>query len=410
MNIALFSDSYLPTKSGIVTVVIQLKRSLEELGHKVVVVTVSSKHALEEDFEEEDDILRVKSIHSFVGDDQYIGIPIRHKVVEFLEKHEVRLIHAHTEFFIGQMAVLAGKKIGIPVIATTHTMWEDYYRHYFTVGALVPKSVVRQIVRQLYKNFYALINVSEKAKNYFTKPKMLPNKACAIIPNAIDTEKFISHEFSAEEKAAVRAEYHIAESDKVMLYVGRVVEEKRVEEMLDVIIRVVRADSRVKMLFVGAGGALYDLEERVKKEGLSDKIIFTGFIDWFKVSSLYAIGDVFITTSLSEMHSMTILEALSLGVPVVCRRDSSFSDTIFDGVDGFMADTDEEMDGYISKILSDENLAASMRQKAREIASRFTLRLHGLRTVAFYEEVIAHFPYKIKSADLEKAVSAVKEE
>ncbi|MBQ3825497.1 MAG: glycosyltransferase [Spirochaetaceae bacterium] len=407
MNIALFSDSYLPTKSGIVTVVIQLKRILEELGHKVVIVTVSNHHALDEDFEEDEDILRVKSIHSFVGDDQYIGIPIRHKVVEFLEKHEVRLIHAHTEFFIGQMAVIAGKKIGIPVIATTHTMWEDYYRHYFTMGAIVPKSVVRQIVRQLYKKFYALINVSEKAKNYFTQPKMLPSKPCAVIPNAIDTEKFISHEWTAEEKAALRSEYHIAPTDKIMLYVGRVVEEKRVEEMLEVVIRAVRANEGVKMLFVGAGGALYDLEERVKKEGLADKIIFTGFVDWFKVSSLYSIADVFITTSLSEMHSMTILEALSLGVPVVCRADTSFSDTIFQGEDGFMADTDEEMDGYIQKVLGDSALHDAMSKKAREVAGRFTLRLHGLRTVAFYEEVLKHYPYKIKSADLDAAVQAI---
>ena len=408
MNIALFSDSYLPTKSGIVTVVIQLKRILEELGHKVVIVTVSNKHSSDADFEEDEDILRVKSIHSFVGDDQYIGIPIRHKVVEFLEKHEVRLIHAHTEFFIGQMAVLAGKKIGIPVIATTHTMWEDYYRHYFTMGALVPKSVVRQIVRQLYKNFYALINVSEKARVYFNMPKMLPNKPCAVIPNAIDTEKFISHEWSDEEKAELRKEYHIAETDKVLLYVGRVVEEKRVEEMLNVIIRIVKERSNVKMLFVGAGGALYDLEQRVEEEKLGDKIIFTGFVDWFKVSSLYAIADVFITTSLSEMHSMTILEALALGVPVVCRKDTSFSDTIFQGEDGFMADTDEEMDNYIYQVLDDEELHSSMSKKAKEVAGRFTLRLHGLRTVAFYEEVLKHFPYKIKSSDLTSAVACVK--
>ncbi len=409
MNIALFSDSYLPTKSGIVTVVIQLKHILEELGHKVVIVTVSNKHSSDVDFEEDEDILRVKSIHSFVGDDQYIGIPIRHKVVEFLEKHEVRLIHAHTEFFIGQMAILAGKKIGIPVIATTHTMWEDYYRHYFTMGALVPKSVVRQIVRQLYKHFYALINVSEKAKNYFTLPKMLPNKACAIIPNAIDTEKFISHEWTDSEKAEIRREYKIEPTDKIMLYVGRVVEEKRVEEMLDVIIRVVNSRRDVKMLFVGAGGALYDLEQRVQKEGLTDKIIFTGFVDWFKVSSLYSVADVFITTSLSEMHSMTILEALSLGVPVVCREDTSFSDTVFQGENGFMAKTDEEMDGFINRVLDDDKLRASMCKKAKEVAGRFTLRLHGLRTVAFYEEVLKHYPYKIKSEDLTAAVSAVKE-
>ena len=50
MNIALFSDSYLPTKSGVVTVVIQLRKILEEMGHHVVIVTVSSN---DKDYEEE---------------------------------------------------------------------------------------------------------------------------------------------------------------------------------------------------------------------------------------------------------------------------------------------------------------------------------------------------------------------
>ena len=43
MNIALFTDSYLPTKSGIVTVVLQLRKALEDMGHHVVVVTVNTK-------------------------------------------------------------------------------------------------------------------------------------------------------------------------------------------------------------------------------------------------------------------------------------------------------------------------------------------------------------------------------
>ena len=71
MNIALFSDSYLPTKSGVVTVVIQLRKILEEMGHHVVIVTVSSN---DKDYEEEPDpnIMRVMSILSPLGEGQYI--------------------------------------------------------------------------------------------------------------------------------------------------------------------------------------------------------------------------------------------------------------------------------------------------------------------------------------------------
>ena len=99
MNIALFSDSYLPTKSGVVTVVIQLRKILEEMGHHVVIVTVSSN---DKDYEEEPDpnIMRVMSILSPLGEGQYIGFPHRKAVAKFLQKNNIQIIHSHTELYL----------------------------------------------------------------------------------------------------------------------------------------------------------------------------------------------------------------------------------------------------------------------------------------------------------------------
>ena len=193
----------------------------------------------------------------------------------------------------------------------------------------------------------------------------------------------------------------------MLLYVGRVVEEKRLVELLEVIIRVLYARQNVKMVFVGAGGALDILQKNVADEGLGDKIIFTGFVDWNKVYQYYSIGDIFITASLSEMHSMTILEALSLGLPCVCRRDTSFYDTIFPGEDGYFAETDEDMDDLILKLVDDPELCERMGKKAVEVSRRFTLELHGKRTVAFYQKVLDTFPKKLTSKELQKAVDSV---
>lgn len=403
MNIALFSDSWLPTKSGIVTVVIQLKKILETLGHHVVVVTVKDS-----DVQFEDPLVfRVKSLPSPMGEGQYMGFPNRKEVIEFVKAHNVQIIHSHTEFFMGHSAIVTGQALNIPVIASTHTMWEDYYRYYIHGSALIPKRGVRKAVKHIYRKFYAFINVSKKAQDYFTEPFMLPHIPSAIIPNAIDTENFSLEHVTEGDKAALRAQLGILESDRVILYVGRVVEEKRVMELLEVIIRVVRARPQVKMLFVGDGGAEHDLRERVRAEGLSDHIIFTGFVDWFKLSLYYAISHIFVTVSLSEMHSMTVLEAIRLSLPVVCRRDTSFLDTVFHGKNGFFAETDEEMDDYLYKLIDNPSLCNEMAQCAYTISCGFSLRLHGLKSVAFYEEVLRHFPNPVTSEDLKRAVEAV---
>ena len=409
MNIALFTDSYLPTKSGIVTVVLQLRKALEDLGHHVVVVTVNTREeekALAER-EKDENVLRIRSVRGeWIGvPDQYIGFPHEKKILKFLKKHEIQIIHSHTEFFVAHAAKLSGKKLHIPVIATTHTLWEDFYKYYIFGGRMIPVKLIRKLVKRLYKKFYALINVSQKAKDYFKLPYILPNTPSAIIPNALDSDSFLQCSIADSEIQKVRKQWGIKKDDIVFLFLGRVVEEKRVEELLDICMRVIQKNSKIKILFVGAGLAVQSLEKKAR--AVSDKIIFTGYVPWTEVHSYYQLGDVFITASLSEMHSMTVLEALVSGLPIIARRDTSFSDTIFEGKNGYMADSDEEMDQYFLELAADAKKRAAFGEYSKKVAQSFSLEVFGKRTVAFYQKVLDIFPEKITDEDLKAAVDSV---
>ncbi|MDY4902861.1 MAG: glycosyltransferase [Treponema sp.] len=405
MNIALFSDSYLPTKSGIVTVVIQLKKILEDLGHNVVIVTVGrDEFDFDENSPDEKNVFRVKSILSPVGDGQYIGIPFKKEVVAFLKKHNIEIIHAHTEFFMGHMAIVAGKELNVPVVASTHTMWEDYYRYYLHLGKMIPRRVIRKAVQLVYRKFYAFINVSKKAHDYFNKPFMLPHIPSAIIPNAIDGAKFARKECSEKEKSDLKLKLGIKENEKVVLYVGRMVEEKRLLELYEIMKKVVSERNDVKIIFVGSGAMEKVLIKKCNTDSLSGKMLFTGFVDWNNLYIYYAISDVFVTASLSEMHSMTVLEALLAGKCVVCRKDSSFDDTVLDGVDGYSCESDEEMKDVLVKLLGNREEISRLSKNALEICKNFTLERHGKRTVAFYKAVLDSFPGKITGEQLQNTV------
>jgi len=406
MNIALFSDSYLPTKSGIVTVVVQLRKILTELGHHVVIVTVGSRETETEE-EQDPDVLRVYSIPSPLGEDQYIGFPHKKVVIEFLKKNKVQIIHSHTEFYIAHAAKEAGKALHIPVIATTHTMWEDFYKFYIPLGRLIPVKLVRKIVWRVYKKFYAFINVSDKAHDYFKEPFMLPEIPSAVIPNAVDTESFLSRKCTEEEKDDIRRSWGIKATDKLLIFVGRVVEEKRVEELFDICANVIRKRPDTKMMFVGSGGAVYALEKKTRKEGLEDRIIFTGFVNWNNLCMYYGIADIFVTASLSEMHSMTALEALLSHLPVVCRKDESFFDTVYQGQNGYMAETDEEMETAIIKLLDDPEKCKVFGKKSYDVSKNFSIRTHGLRTIEFYKEILKHYPQPVTDKELQNAVNSV---
>jgi 1,2-diacylglycerol 3-alpha-glucosyltransferase len=407
MNIALFSDSYLPTKSGIVTVVVQLRKILTEMGHHVVIVTVGSRDAEKEE-DPDPDVLRVYSIPSPIGDDQYIGFPHKKRIIEFLKKNNIEIIHSHTEFYIAHAAKEAGKALHIPVIATTHTMWEDFYKFYIPFGKLIPLRLIRKIVWRIYKKFYAFINVSDKARDYFKEPFMLPGIPSAVIPNAVDTQAFLARTCTGEDKANIRKSWGIRDTDQLLLFVGRVVEEKRVEELFDICVRIIRQRPDVKMMFTGSGGAIYSLEKKTRKEGLEDKIIFTGFVNWENLCMYYGIANIFVTASLSEMHSMTVLEALLSRLPVVCRKDESFFDTVYNGQNGYMADTDEEMELKLLELIDNPERQRVFGSRSYEISKNFSMRTHGLRSVEFYKTVLAHYPQPVTDEELQKAVNSVK--
>ena len=401
MTIALFSDSYLPTKSGIVTVVVQLQEQLKKLGHRVILVTVETT----DEYETYDpDIYRVHSVALGLGTDQFVGIPAMHPLIHFLKEAGVELIHCHTEFGIGKAGLRAAHVLKIPAICTTHTMWTDFYKYYLTFGKLISPRIINGIMKKYYGKFDSLIGVSTKARNYFKQEGMLPNMPSVIIPNAIDKEKFQKSHISEEEKQALRKSYNIDSDDIMMLFVGRIGEEKRVFELLKVCQNVAKKNKKIKMVFVGNGPAYEDMLEKAAAEIASKQIIFTGFIEWTKVSAYYESADIFVTTSLSEMHSMTILEAQLSGLPIIVRRDESYLDSVFDGENGYLTDSEDEMEEKILELASDSDKRKRFGARSLEITKRFTIEAHIKKTLKVYEEVMKAYPAKINDIEVMKEI------
>ena len=399
MTIALFSDSFFPTKSGVVTVVVQLREQLIKLGHKVLLVTVETT----EDYKSDDPLVyQAKSKPLGLGTDQFIGIPFLPHLLKFLKENNVDLIHCHTEFGIGAAAIYCSKRLHIPAICTTHTMWTEFYKYYVPFAKFISPRLVARFMRNFYKRFNALIAVSTKAKNYTKNKKMLPKMPSVVIPNSIDNSQFAKTSLTAHEKQKLRKQYGIKNKDVVLLFLGRIAEEKRVYELLTICKQIVKKCDNCKVLFVGNGPAHTSLINMSSKEIDEGKIIFTGFVEWQKVHNFYETADIFITASLSEMHSMTILEAELSSLPIVVRDDESYYDCVFNGQNGFLCKTDEEMQEKIIQLIYDENKRKNFGAKSLEITKNFTIQKYMQKTLYVYEQVIKKYPSKINDTQIMK--------
>lgn len=377
------------------------------MGHHVVIVTVENSPELRKTRPDDPNVFRVRAIPLGLGTNEFIGFPQKKKIMDFLRLHDIEIIHSHTEFYIAHAAKSVGKAMHIPTIATTHTMWEDFYNFYIPMARLIPVKAIRKVVKRLYKKFYAFINVSTKARDYFKRDFMLPQIPSVVIPNAVDMEAFITTGNAPETLAQMRRNWNIPEQNTVLLFVGRIGEEKRVLELLDISINLTKRFNDVTMLFIGVGPMLEHMKKTVEKSYLDDRILFTGYVNWNDLHTYYAMSDIFTTVSLSEMHSMTVLEALISGLPVVTRSDSSFFDTVLHGENGYLADSDLEAERFLEELILDKKKRKQFGKKSRDIANRFTIETHAKKTLAFYRVVLDSYPRPLDEQSLFTAVQAV---
>ena len=125
MRVGIFTEVYKPYVSGVVTSILMLKKSLEDLGHEVYVVTINMDKVKYE-YDEKERVLRVPGINSGIYDNFKVSSIYPIKSTNRIKKWNLDIIHTHTEGSMGTYGRLLGKQFNIPIVHTYHTMYEDY--------------------------------------------------------------------------------------------------------------------------------------------------------------------------------------------------------------------------------------------------------------------------------------------
>ena len=261
MRIGLFSEVYKPYVSGVVTSVTMLKKSLEELGHQVYVVTINNKSNKYE-YDEKEHVLRVPGIDSGIYNDFKISTIYPIKPLKIIKKWNLDIIHTHTEGSIGTYGRLLSKQFDIPIVHTYHTMYEDYI--YLVTKGLFDKPAKKLL--EYFTLFYCDKTVSElivptqKAYNLF-KIKYGVNREINIIPTGIDVDKFDRSNNDKNEVIKLRDSLGIKDDDFVLLLVSRISDEqKNIKFLIDAHKNIIKKHKNIKFLIVGDGPDLENMK------------------------------------------------------------------------------------------------------------------------------------------------------
>lgn len=377
MRILITTDTYSPMVNGVVTSTINLYKELKAQGHEVRILTLSSTG---KSYAEED-VYYLKSIGVRVYPGARIGATIKDKFIKEIIDWKPDIVHSQTEFSTLIYARYIVKKLSIPQVHTYHTMYEDYLK-YLLKGKLISKDSLRKIVKKVLNKMDMVIAPTYKVKEILLDYGIYTH--ISVIPSGIDVSNFTT-EFNDEGKHKLKQSLGITEDKKVIVYVGRIGEEKNIEEVIENFAMLHRKFNNVKLVIVGGGPYLQVLKDVAKENNIHEHIIFTGMVKPKEVYKYYKIGDLFVTASTSETQGLTYIEALSCGIPVLCRYDQCIDEVIIDNYNGFAYFNKEEFIDKAYLILKDVELKKLLSENALSKAKEYSKETFAERVSKQYE-------------------------
>ena len=233
------------------------------------------------------------------------------KVRLIAKDEEFDVIHAHDQWTF-PAAIAAKQASGKPLVVHVHITEFD------KTGGMNIDQRVYDMERAGMEAADLIIAVSNFIKKRLIEKYAIPEWKIRVIHNAAEPfDNNIDHDATM-----------IKETDKVVLFIGRVTLQKGPDYFVEAARKVLDIDENVKFIMAGSGDMLPRMIERVAELGMANKFIFPGFVNRQEVSKLNKIADVFVMPSVSEPFGLVPLEAMASETPAIISKQSGVSEVL----------------------------------------------------------------------------------
>ena len=396
MKIGIFTDVYCPDINGVVTSIRMLESEMKKRGHEVYIFS-PSKHEPAED----EQLFMLRSMPLIVAKEFNFRVATFYSrtIAKEIKDLNLDIIHTQSEFSLGLFGKILSRKYKIPFIHTYHTMWEDYMHYVNPIKGgrgIYSKRFARTLSKNFMRKAECIITPSNKTRKYLKYKCKIKNKPIYAIPTGIDISPFDPKNFTTKQKQDLKMKYGIKDDEKVVLFLGRIGEEKSIDKIIEAMPELFSSVPKAKLVIVGDGPAKEALIEQVKKLNIEDRVVFTGSVPWENVPLYYSIGDVFVNASLTETQGLTFIEAMASGLPVVARYAPNIAEFIHTNENGILVRTEKELAKAIESVLTSNSLKEKLIKNGSITAKQNSSEVFGDRLVEIYNQVIES--YKIKNS------------
>lgn len=380
MKILITTDLFRSTINGVVTSVLNLERELARQGHEVRILTVSDTGKAYQ----EENVWYLRSVPSGIYPGVRIPVPgdgsYRRELTEWMPD----IVHSQCEFCTFSYGKRIAEDTGAVFIHTCHTLYEQYTK-YVPMGKYLGPAAVAAYMRWRLRPVDRIITPTKKVERTFLSYGV--EKKTAIIPTGIQLKEF-SAPIPGDMLSEIRKECKIEPDVRIVLSLGRLGFEKRVDELLRGWKEADISGQEAILLIVGGGPAEDSLRRLAGELGLEKQVYFYGMAEPKMVPAFYRMADLFVCASTSETQGLTYVEALASGLPLVCRRDPCLTGVLDHGENGYSYRGREEFSSYVKEILRDGQKRERMSIHSRELAKAFGTEAFGQAVNRLYNSSI----------------------
>lgn len=376
MRILMVTDTYEPARNGVSMWCSLSVRELVARGHDVEVLTYAHDRR-------EPGGLTMYELPAWFGLDKDFKVaPILSGLPDALRGKCWDVVHIHHPILLGPRGIDLGRERGAKVAFTCHSVYTDYLdEYYWGVGRILTPRLNRSTARFVNRcdmTFAPSTRVVTWLRDIgaTTRIEMLEAPA--------DTTRVPS---APREQA--RAALGLGEQP-VALYVGRIADEKRVEELVREFAITLRRVPDAMLALVGRGTKVEAVRRLSARLGLDGHVRLLGPLTGEQLGLWYSAADINVSASRSETGPLTVVEAMACGTPTVSLRAPGFEDRITDGVNGVMAeDAPGALADAMATVFADPALRARLAAQAAAKAPLYTPATNTERLVSMYEDLLA---------------------
>ncbi|WP_407276494.1 glycosyltransferase [Halothiobacillus sp. DCM-1] len=390
MHILMISDVYFPRINGVSTSIHSFRSELIRAGHRVTLICPEypEAHSLAraQDHQDDEDILRIPARTVLLDpEDRMMRFGVITGLIPILKARAIDLVHIHTPFVAHYAGIRLARSLGIPVVESYHTFFEEYLYNYIR---WLPRNGLRFAARYFSRSqcnaVDALIAPSSPMRHALNRYGVTTEMYT--IPTGLNLDAFLTpptHDF--------RARLGLSAEQPLLLYVGRVALEKNIGFLLDMLPLVRAAHPSAVLVIAGEGPAESPLRAQVAERQLDDAVRFVGYMRRDgELQDAYRAADLFVFASRTETQGLVLLEALALGTPVVALGIMGTRD-VLDETGGcrIPADNPTAFSQAVNTLLDDPALRAQLSHEATAYAARWTAAEKTRALLACYAQIRA---------------------